>query len=314
MLTMKNIIILIILILILIGCNTQRTEKPKEYDYRQGTEGLEIEFPVELPDEIYENDRNVKFVVEIRNRGAFPQIEEEGEFEGYLWIGGYDPDIIDISPDRGVTLDEYELEGKSQYNEKGGYTAVEFDANVYDLPAGAPYYKPTLIFTTTYFYKTIASPVVCIDPQPRSSYIRDKVCEVRDTTMSSQGAPVSVTKIEQDVSSEKILFKVFVQNAGNGLVIPREDIDRDPNEGYDWRDLNEIKIDDIRVGDLRMSSCRPDVGDTLELIDGHGYIYCRLDKSLVGDRVYTTPLTVELSYGYSTSESKNIEIFEEIEY
>jgi len=313
----RDIILIIILLVLVSGCANRATNQgPGNTDnYRTGTRGLEISFPTGLPDQIYENDRNVKMVVEIRNEGAFPQIDEEREFDAYLWVGGYDPDIIDISPDNGIRLDERELEGKSTYNDEGGYSAEEFNANVYDLPSGASIYKPTLIFTATYFYKTIASPIICIDPEPRSTYVRDKVCTVQENQgLSSQGAPITVKRIEQHVTSENFQFKIEIQNSGGGMVIQKSDVDNNPNAGYDWRDLNEIRIDDISVGEQRMSSCRPDIGDTVELIDGNGYIFCRLDKSIVGDRVYTTPLNIELSYGYSSSVTKGIEIFEEIGY
>jgi hypothetical protein len=311
---MKRIItFLIVLVMIFSGCTTT-TPGPNEVNYRTGTEGLEIEFPIELPTEIYENDKDVQFMVEVENRGAFPQLDEEGDFEGYLWIGGYDPDIIDINPDNGERLSEIELEGKSVYNERGGSTVVEFDANVYDLPSGTPYYKPKIILTTTYLYKTVASPVICVDAEPRSTYIKNKVCTVSDVGLSSQGAPIAVTNIEIRPQSDVILFNIDIKNSGGGLVIPQQDVDVNPNLGYDWRELDEIKIDEIKVGDIRMSSCRPDIGDEVQLINDEARIYCRLDMGLVGNQVYTTPLNIILSYGYSNSETREIEIFEEIGY
>ena len=73
----RDIILFIILLVILTGCsNRANNQGPNSgNNYRTGTQGLEISFPTGLPSQIYENDRNVKFVVEIRNRGAFPQIE-----------------------------------------------------------------------------------------------------------------------------------------------------------------------------------------------------------------------------------------------
>ena len=176
-----HIILPIILLVFILGCGSRANNQGpgNTNNYRSGTQGLEVSFPTGLPDQIYENDRNVRFVVEVRNRGAFPQIDEENEFDAYLWVGGHDKDIIDISPDNGIRLDGRELEGRSTYNDDGGYSAEQFDANVYDLPSGASIYQPNLIFTTTYFYKTIASPIVCIDPEPRSTYVRDKYVQYK---------------------------------------------------------------------------------------------------------------------------------------
>jgi len=140
------IAILVVLILIVSGCRTNRTEEPNEVNYRTGTKGLELEFPTDTPTEVYENDRDVRFVVEVRNKGAFPQTEETDEFRGKLWIGGYDDKILKIYPrlgssiSQGVNLRGDELEGRSPYNRDGGYSAVEFQMDVGDLPQGMPHY------------------------------------------------------------------------------------------------------------------------------------------------------------------------------
>lgn len=302
----RAIIFLIILMLIFSGCTSiKRTEEPKK-DYRTGKEGLTIEFPVDLPEQMYENDKDIKFIVEVKNEGAFPQADEDG-FEGKLWVGGYDPDILPITPES-EDLDETELSGKSHYNEQGGSTAVDFTAGVEPLPEGVSYFPQTILFTVTYAYKTIASPIVCIDPEPRSTTIRDKVCSVRDITLSSQGAPIAVTKIEEDIASDRILFKIYLENVGDGLVIPDEKVGNDPNEGYEWGELNKVEID-VKVGKDSID-CRPK-DKKIELIEGKGYIFCSMSKP--GDKkVYTTPLNIELTYGYSSSVSKSIEIFGEI--
>ncbi|HLC96556.1 MAG TPA: hypothetical protein VJH97_04495 [Candidatus Nanoarchaeia archaeon] len=313
---MKHLVLVLLLSVVLFGCtsNSGGNQGPSDGNFRTGTQGLEIYFPVGLPDQIYENDFDVKIPVGVQNKGAFPQFDELGDFEAYLWIGGYDSNIININPDNGIRLDERDLEGKSQFLEGGGIALEEFTADVRDLPSGAPFYKPNILFTVTYFYKTVASPVVCIDPEPRSSTVRDKVCSVQDSiSVSSQGAPIAVTRVEQDVGSQTMRFRIYIRNAGNGIVIPQEDVDLNPNIGYDWRELNEIRIDDIQVGDTRMSSCRPDIGDRVELINGEGVISCTFDSSLADNRVFTTPLNIELSYGYSTSQSRVFEVFEAID-
>lgn len=328
---------LVIILLSISGCNRSNTDEPNEVNYRTGTDGLVMKFPTDMPTQVYENDQDVRFVVEVRNKGAFPQSDETGEFRGKLWVGGYDEKILKIFPrlgtsvTHGVDLNGEELEGKSSYNRDGGYSAVEFQMDVGDLPQGMPYYKPRLIVTASYLYKTIANPIICIDPEPRSTKVREKVCEVGDygstgsgggsgkggnvgSGLGSQGAPIEVIRVEEDVTGTDILFKIYLTNAGGGLVIPESEIDNNPNEGYDWREMNKVRIEDIRVGNTRMTECRPVIGRDVELIDNEGYIFCRLDKSIAGGKAYVTPLNIILSYGYSNSIERDIEIFEEVSF
>ena len=314
--------ILIILVLTLSGCKTTRDE-PSEINYRTGTEGLTVTFPTDTPTELYENDNNVRFIVEVRNKGAFPQNEEIGDFNGKLWIGGYDDSILTITPldsssiGNGVELKRNELEGKSVYNRDGGYSAVEFKANINDLPDGMPVYEPTIIVTATYKYTTIANPIICVDPEPRSTRVREKVCSIEDSiSVGSQGAPIAVTRVEESVTSNDFLFKIFIENLGNGFVIPTTEVGNDPNKGYDWRNTNTVKRGKISVGDIPMTECRPDIN--IQLIDGKGYIFCRLNKgvnsAISEGKTYETALNIKLDYGYTTSEEKKIKIFEEVSF
>jgi hypothetical protein len=308
----KKIVTILIAALFLFGCNGINSKKePQEYEYRTGTQGLELSFTQGFLTKLYENDRGISFTIEARNRGAFPQLDELDEFYGNIWLGGFSRDLIRVRPDN-ILLIEQEVEGRSAYNQDGGYTIEEFEVDVYELPSGSTYFKPTFIATTTYFYKTIASPVVCIDPSPRSTQVRAKVCTVHDVSPGSQGAPIAITKIEEDITGESILFKIQVENSGGGIVIPDYLIDQNPHEGYDYRDLDEVRIDEIKLGNVRMSSCRPDT--YLQLINDQGTIFCRLDKSNIPNEVFTSPLNIELSYGYMSSISKDVEIFEEVAY
>jgi len=315
------IAVLVVLIISLSGCGAKRTDEPDDVVYRTGTEGLTLEFPTDTPREVYEEDDDVRFIVEVRNKGAFPQSDEIDDFEGKLWVGGYDENILQIYPrlrgsiGQGVDLEEAELEGKSPYNRDGGYSAVEFEMDVGELPTGMSNYNPKIIVTASYKYQTIASTEICIDPEPRSTKIREKVCTIDESiSIGSQGAPIVVTSIEEDVTSSDFLFKIYIENQGRGMVIEESDVDNNPNEGYDWRDLNNIMIEDVRVGNQRVGECRPSIGTNVQLIDDKGYIFCRLAKSIAGGKAYETALNIELSYAYTSSAEHEIEVFEEVSF
>ncbi|MFH1642343.1 MAG: hypothetical protein ABIC04_05605 [Nanoarchaeota archaeon] len=302
---MKKIVpILLISLLILTGCkvgSVSKSDRTGDYDYRTGTEGLVMSFPVEMPTKMYEGDSNVKSVVEIQNKGAYPQT---GTLSASFWITGYDTKIITIALDSGNELNT--LMGKNQYNTEGDLTAIGFDTSITALPDGVSYFTQNLQFTLTYGYETLANPIVCIDTEPRGTTVRNKVCTVQDVSLSSQGGPVAVKKVEQDVASDKILFKILVENVGGGMVIAKDDVSKNPDEGYDWNKINKVTIT-ANLGSTALD-CKP-TGD-IKLTNNKGYIYCSIQKSTLGTNVYTTPLNIKVDYGYSISTTKKIDIFD----
>jgi hypothetical protein len=97
------------------------------------------------------------------------------------------------------------LEGDNRDFPGGNFEVLYFPSFVYDLPEGVENYNPTFLVKACYDYVTIASPVMCIDPQPHSN--AEKVCTPHTVHLSGgQGAPVAVTKVEQISSPSKIVF------------------------------------------------------------------------------------------------------------
>ena len=308
----------IMILVIINGCGSGiNGQNPDEgFNYRTGTKGITLNFPVDSITKVYENDPDVRMIAEIKNEGAFPQFNDIGKLNGFLWVGGFDNAILDLRPEE-RRLDERALEGKSPYNQRGGYSAAVIRGPVYSLPKGTQSYKPKLKVTATYDYETLATALACIDPAPRSTDVKEKVCDYRNfrslATGGSQGAPVAVTSMEEEVAHDNILFKMFIKNVGGGLIIDENDVDKDPNLGYDWDTLNRVHISDINVGNRRMTECRPDVGEFVDLVDGEGFIFCRFSTSGVNS-VYTSPINVKLDYSYANSIEKELQIFEEVEY
>jgi len=311
-------LVLIIIIGVISGCYpTGDVDEPRTYRYRTGTQGLVLNFPADGFTQLYENEDDVRLSIEIKNRGAFPQPEETDDFYGYVWIGGFDMSILELEPDAGDNrLDPVALEGKNPVNMEGGKDAFVFVGDTYDLPGGVPSYRTPIIVTATYLYKTVATPTVCVDPHPRSTEVREKVCRISEygsiALAGSQGAPVAITSIEEDVTSNYLLFRIYVQNVGNGLVIPIGGIQEDPNLGYDWDELNKVEVGYVSVGNVPMDDCRPD--DFIKLENNRGYMLCRVNINNLGTTTYKAPLNVELEYGYSSSVRKDIEIIKEVLY
>ena len=313
----KRVIILgtVLLLLFTLGCaqgtRARDAEPTRGVNYRTGTQGITLQFPSGTIDRVFENDR-FDMIVEVRNEGAFPQYYDRADLNGFIWTGGFDTNLMQLIPEI-RRLDDRELEGRSQYNPDGGYSSVVLSGETFTLPRGTQFIDIPLIISVTYEYETIASSIVCVDPDPFSTVVRDKVCRVqqRVAVQGSQGAPVAITSIEQDVTSDALLFKIFVENQGKGVIIDENDIQRDPNIGYDQRSLHRVRIADISVGNLRMSDCRPSIGDFIELRNNKGFIFCRLDKAGIVS-VYSTPLNIRLQYAYLNSIQHNLQIFEAI--
>ena len=120
-----------------------------------------------------------------------------------------------------------------------------------------------------------------------------------------------MSRVEEEVTSGSIIFRIEIQNSGKGLVINENDIARDPNAGYDWRDLNLVEIEEISVGNQDILDCKPSVGEFVRLINNKGFIICRLRTTGINS-VYTTPMNIKLRYGYSSSIRKEIDVVNDI--
>ncbi len=326
MMSKKSYFLLIVFVMVfLVSCQqigqigkagrASKSGPQKGSEFRTGTESLVLSFPEGTFNRLYERDNDVRLLVEIVNRGAYPQPDEREGLRGRIWIGGFDPNILELSPEEGSSLDDRALEGKSLINLEGGRSAVLFTGNVFQLPSGTSAYKTPIVVSASYLYKTTAAPMVCVDPKPRSTNIKEKVCDVSKfgniAIPGGTGGPVIVSRVEEEVTSGNIIFRIELQNSGKGLVIGESDINKDPNVGYDWRDLNKVVIEDISVGNLEVTDCRPSVGEVVQLINNKGFIICRMRTAGIND-VYTTPLNIRLRYGYSTSVKKDIEILKDI--
>ncbi|MBI2140588.1 hypothetical protein HYU14_06710 [Candidatus Woesearchaeota archaeon] len=329
---MKKSIMMILAVLSLLflascGGSRVRDQQPKEALFRTGTEGIVLKFPTNLPVKVFEGD-NVDFLLEVRNKGAFPQADETTErsfFEGRIFFGGFDTEILKIKdgdtsqaidPANGITINRGngELDGKSPFNLDGGFIGKSINVAVLPLPPGISFYNPKIRAAVNYKYKTIVSQKICVDPDPRGTRIKDKPCIFTESAGSgSQGGPVAVTRIEQDATSGNLLYKITVQNVGRGAVIKQELVNKNPfSEGFAFSEINKVQIEEVKLGGIVTPlACRPTVNNPITLIDGKGIVICTISTQSIKE-AFETPLTVKLSYGYTESIETPIEVFEQV--
>jgi hypothetical protein len=305
----KKIILFFILISIFLlsisGC-TQNSNSQNSDKIRIGTKGLSLSFLNGLPpDEIIvdpESSDNIFDVyLQIRNEGAYPSDEEY--FEGMVFASGFDKAVIDGSwKDNGYI--SRDLFGKNMYLPQGSLSDMTYSDSNIEYPFNTENYEPTFQVTACYKYRTIASPMICLDPNYGKTNQADNVCAAKDTTLTGgQGAPVAVTKVEHTPSSSKDIFKIEVQNVGGGKIIKSGKYSDCLNLKYD--DFDVVNYDVNLEGHSYSKECTPK--DSIRLQDNKGYIICTFKHEDSGD-AYLTPLEITLDYDYSQSISKKINL------
>lgn len=273
-------------------------------EFRVGTQGLTMRFAQSLPPQRIFSGEDLPIVIELENRGT-TTVGGPGD---RIYLTGFDPGIIaGISP-AGEQIPV--LEGRTQFVNQGGFDTLSFKANTRFLKDR---YPVRMLATACYDYETVASANVCIDPNPYSPAIRQKVCTPTNVPLSGgQGAPVSVSLVETDASPGKTRFKIHIQNVGGGEVFRSggQSLNRcaptGPGLGFDEVDYAEL-ADVIVSGQSIRSSCRPLDAGHVRFTNGQAMVYCEFDRP-GGEAAYVTPLTIVLRYGYRQSLFRDVEI------
>jgi hypothetical protein len=147
--------------------------------------------------------------------------------------------------------------------------------------------------TVTFKQSSTNQAQVCINGNPS---FNKGVCTVSDVSLGGgQGGPVGVTKIEVAATPGKTNFRIHVKNFGPG----------GPCKNGQASELERVTVESVKVHNKALS-CKPLDGGALRLIDGAGTLYCDMGVGL--NDIYPTPLTVTLSYGYSTTITRSVEI------
>ncbi len=218
------------------------------------------------------------------------------------------------------------LPAASPINPLGGFSTIEFEGQIVASKMTIDEYNPTILATACYPYATKASPVVCIDPQPFDDR-QEKVCNIGSQTLSAQGAPIAVTRIDQEASTGKIQFKISIGNVGIGDVLKPDSggssviLDKcNPLAGgpLDRRDFDRVRLTKLEIGGndlLGAGKCSPFADGTgdediklIRLFNGEGFVICTLDVSAGVSSAYTTPLDIKFDYNYRSTISKSIRI------
>ena len=332
MINLKKVFILtlfLILLILISGCTGKKDVKKSLEELRTGTQSISINFlPFNPPDIITVERDNVpiSIVLELQNNGVYPQPDERhsARFKsGNIFLSGYDTSIITQMEPKSGDLSTMALEGKSTINLNGGQDLISFKGTIDASKLNVEKYDPIFLATACYYYETTAGASVCMDPNPYSTINEKKVCEVHDVSLSSQGAPIAVTKIEEQAFEKKTQFKITIKNVGNGDVLKEAAAQNkcNPSEGprIDREDIDKVYLHDVKISDKTLI-CGPFASEPIEgtnglirLINGEGSIVCQVSKTDYPQyhksaSSFTTPLVITLTYGYRNTAEKKVQI------
>ena len=326
MINLRKKLILILLLFFLVpvlGCKISKEAKKSTQDIRTGTEGISMRFLPNYPPPLIHAESASNFfdaTLELTNRGVYPQPDSLEKLDGSVYLSGFDKNIIGFTPEGAFELGRLNLQAKSAINAQGSSDVANFKGEIRLANLNVELYEPTLLATACYKYETLAGPSVCIDPNPYSTVKEKKVCEVNGITLSSQGAPIAITKIEEEAFAQEIQFKITIKNVGIGDVIKLDSIQKcNPfgTEKLGREDIDKVYVKEITIGQQGLTCWPFSDGLTkapsgyIRLINGEGSVICRLTKGQGqsgyqgGNTAYTTPLKIVLSYAYkNTAETK----------
>lgn len=298
-----------LLLVILASCRAPSPQSREQaaafaQEYRRGTEGLYMRMPVNLPPRRLFSGEELPIVLELENRGTYT-IGGPGD---RIYVTGFSPNVISgISPaGEQIPL----LEGRTQFITQGGFDTVSFRAQTRYLEDR---YPVRLLATACYGYETIAPGTVCIDPNPYTPAIRQKVCVPQNVPLGGgQGAPVAVSLIEVDASPGRTRFKIHVQNVGGGEVFRAGGSTLNKcapgGGGLGFDEIDYVELADVIVDGISIrGSCRPLDNGHIRLTNNQGTVYCEYDRPR-GEAAYVAPITTVLHYGYRTSLFHDMEI------
>lgn len=304
MLTLKEISKLVFILVLLAGCS-------ETIDEQRSNQGIAVSFIDGMQETVYEN-QEYKVIAELQNKGEY-----DAPY-GKVVLSGFDKSIMPFSSIRhGQNLAAKDLppiQGTNEYNREGGFDNVEFSIpkNHITLPYQDPY-RPDLSLDVCYYYETIATPRVCIVPDP--SKARGDVCTPGAIDLENQGAPVAITRLEESVMHDFVNFAATIQNVGDGQILApdQESYESCPNN-LKHTNIDSVEVD-MEINNMPEPECTND--GKIRLDDGKGTAICKFQirpdsydvfTRETKDNPYTKQLKITVKYHYITGTSKKITV------
>ena len=342
-----KIIILLLFALIILGC-TSTTNDRKEIESFTGFEGLTVEFGKNAPPLKVFEQSSFPVLLKIRNNGAnniannngVLTIGRERDYVSRIRFERNSRLVIDPNSDNKVN---FSLDGKTLINTKGDELIVYFDTDTGRLEPQSEQKNSVITANLCYPYHTNLSTTICIDPDVVGLKPGQKVCQVKDLTFSSgQGAPIAITRIEEqiipviDQDIVKPQFLIFIENKGSGNPIDiksyenvcgKADLANQPADQKNniW---NVAYVRAFASGNEQLVCCPNKEGqcrdDSTNPNDWVAFVRFRDNKDFVrctfrngiskDDAAFTSPIKIEVEYGYAQTVSAVFTIQKPLRY
>lgn len=314
------------------------TSKSAQVNVYVGSEGLTAEFSKTAPPPRVFEQSSFPILIKIRNKGAYSVGVSRAGILAIGREKDYVPEItLEPNPKMGQRGDIllFGVEGKTKINPKGDELIAAITAKTAKLDPQSENKESTITATLCYPYQTLLSTTVCIDPDIGELRPSKKACKVKEIPFNTgQGAPIAVTRIEPQMIPEgdiiKPQFLIFVENKGKGSSANINSFQRLCVKDPAIVDASPLTQDEIKnawnVAFLRAYTSGKGVGDRgIQLvccpnIDGQcpenennpdkiaGFVRFRDKKDFVRctfkdgikktDDAFSSPLRIEIDYGY----------------
>jgi len=307
---LKLIFVVLILVILFSGCNLLQPKKPEagepeKIEYHIGTEALKMSFLKNFPPDEIREGQPFQIIIEVINQGAYDiskcNLTLTGLKEQYT-------KIVEGSSKQTIK----ELKGKSIEFPVGDKELVTFKAkNERRLPLDK--HKELIRIDACYKYETKASADICINP---TSYVSvpqtPTVCAQNQQIgiAGGQGAPISVTRIEQNTiplpeqGKYELELKFHIANLGKGIVYGENGCKKG---GF-------LTVDNIIFSKFSLNSgitCEFKEDRLVVLDKKDNVLKCKTEiDSSMGS--FITPLQITLSYWYEDKIEKTIEVLKSL--
>ncbi len=321
--TIKKLIfaIFMLFLIIIVGCDSGTKSKTPitDVDVRKGIDGLIMEFTKNAPPARVFEDSIFPIAVNLKNKGASDIEKEKG-----IIVFGFEKAYVDVGKESDERQ-QIDIKGKSVFNPDGDEDFITINAKAKKIGEQSETHPSTILATACYPYKTVFGSSACVDTDIYGLRKGEKACSIRDLEFANgQGAPVTITKVETrmlpDVDEDKVKphFIIHIENKGNGEVIKSDKIEVVcTSDKLEYTDFNTVEISaslsgkelDCSIGEgIPETTIRlRDKKTTIRLRDKKDTVRCTLRDGI--DRnlgAYTSPLRIELDYGYTFTISKDI--------
>ncbi|MCF7866662.1 hypothetical protein K9L67_01610 [Candidatus Woesearchaeota archaeon] len=205
----------------------------------------------------------------------------------------------------------YNLNGDNQDTPGGDVDYKQFKVKMEGTwPAGQDFFDIRYQLKSCYGYTTYVSPMLCIDSDPFSS--EDKVCVSEQMNFGgTQGAPVTVTNVDQTNTGKELILDFEIRNSGNGKVW---DVGRlEACSPYFPGSVKPSYHDVVYIGPARVGYREITCNTRKVRLDpksGTGRFTCRVPSEIGGDVGSGTqiPLQMELWYGYEEVQTNQLTV------